>query len=66
MVSCFAANNTKALIDLRDEDVYARRLYVAMADLRHGLAPCNTNKFVVDGQEQLWVPVFLIRISGTL
>ena len=27
--------------------VYDRRRYVAMADIRHGLAPCNTNNLVV-------------------
>ena len=44
--------------------VYARRHYVAMADMRHGLAPCNTHNFVVYGQKhKVWVLVFLGRTS---
>ena len=40
--------------------VYARRRYVAMADMRHGLAPCNTHNFVVYGQKhRVWVLIFL-------
>ena len=38
--------------------VYARRLYVAMVDMRHGLVPCNTHNFVVYGQKhKVWLLV---------
>ena len=51
----FPAYNTKALIDLHDKMrvqlVYPRRCYVAMVDMKLGLAPCNTNNFVVYGQK---------------
>ena len=70
MVSPFPANNTKVLIDLCDEGasmVYARRGYVAMADMRHGLAPCNNHNVVVYGQEhKVRLLVLLVRTSGTL
>ena len=67
LVSRFAANNTKALIDLRDEDSRTGRCYVAMADMRHGLSPYNTHNIVVHGQKRkVLVLVFLVRTSGTL
>ena len=47
--------------------VYVRRRYVAMVDMRHGLATCNTQNFVVYGQKHKeWVLVFLVRTRGTL
>ena len=47
--------------------VYARRRYVAMANMRHGLVACNTHNFVVCGQKhKVWVLVLLVRTSETL
>ena len=47
--------------------VYARRCYVAMADIRHGLAPCNTHNLVIYVQKhKVWVLVVLVRTRGTL
>ena len=43
---------------------YARRRYIAMADVRHALVPCNSHHFVVYGQKhQVWVLLFLVRTS---
>ena len=40
--------------------VYASRHYVAMADMRHFLAPCKTHNFGVFRQKgKVWVLVFL-------
>ena len=38
---------------MRVRFVYVRRRYIAMADMRHGFAPCNTHDFLVYGQKQI-------------
>ena len=68
LVSCFAVKNLKALIDsattLRVRFVYARRRFVTMAEMRHGLTTLNSNNFVVYGQKhKVCVLVFLVRTS---
>ena len=44
--SCFTPSNTLALVDKRDANmkwfVYARRRYVTMVDMGHGLATLNS------------------------
>ena len=53
---------TKMLVRI----VYARRYYVTLAEMRHGLTTLNSNNFVVYGQKhKVWVLVFLVRTSGT-
>ena len=51
---------------IRVMNVYERRHYATMVKIRHGLATLNSNNSVVYGQKhKVWVPVFLVRTSGT-
>ena len=64
LVLRLAANNRKAqstcATNMHVWFIYARRDYVAMADMRHGLAPSNTHSFIVYGQKhKVWVLIFL-------
>ena len=53
-------------MDMRDNDaaqfVYARRHFVTMAEMGHGLATLNSNYFVVyDQKQKVWVLVLLVK-----
>ena len=58
MVSCFAVKNSKALINMRENDACMVCLYqktfVTMAEMRYGLAILNSNNFVFYGQKLKW------------
>ena len=44
--------------------VYARRRFVTIAKMSHGLTTLNSYNFVVYGQKhKVWVVVFLVRMS---
>ena len=61
LVSRFAVQNTHALIDTRDNDVYERRRCATKVKISHALATLNSNNFVVYGQKhKVCVLIFLL------